>query len=78
MPLAFTVSRRASHFSSGSPMFEALASGVGHKGAHVGVAWDTGPMAGEDAPTVWVLLALPHNAHSGAFEPEVEASDACE
>jgi hypothetical protein len=49
--------------------------GVGHQGAHVGMARDSGPMPGKDSPAVGVLLALPHNAHTGALEPEVEAAD---
>jgi len=49
--------------------------GVGHKGAHVGIARDSGPVPGKDPSAVRVLLALPHNAHTGSFEPEVEAAD---
>jgi hypothetical protein len=54
------------------------ATGVGHKGSHVGVAWNSGPMPGKDTPAELVLLALPHNSHTGAFESEVEAADSCE
>lgn len=32
-------------------------------------------MPGKDSPAELVLLALPHNAHTGTFEAEVESSD---
>jgi hypothetical protein len=48
--------------------------GVGHKGAHVGIARDPGPVLGEDPPAEGVLLAEPHSSHSRTFEPEVKAT----
>jgi hypothetical protein len=60
------------------PPRPSCAFGVGHKGAHVGVARDSGPMSSEDTPAELVLLALPHNAHTGPLEAEVEAADAGE
>jgi hypothetical protein len=35
-------------------------------------------MPGKDSSAVVVLLALPHNAHSGPLEAEVESADTCE
>ncbi len=32
-------------------------------------------MPGKDSSTELVLLALPHNPHTGPLEPEVEAAD---
>jgi hypothetical protein len=58
------------------PPVPSLRSGVGHKGAHVWVAGDAGPVAREDALAEGVLLAEPHSAHTGALEAEVEPSDA--
>jgi hypothetical protein len=55
-----------------------LASGVGHKGAHVGMDRDSGPMLPEDPLTERVLLAEPHSSHTGPLEAEVEAADAGE
>jgi hypothetical protein len=54
------------------------ATGVGHKGAHVGMARYSGPMPGKDSAAEFVLLALPHNAHTGALEAKVESSDSAE
>jgi hypothetical protein len=39
---------------------------------------DTGPMPGKDPAAVLVLLALPHNAHAGTLEPEIESADPAE
>jgi len=52
-----------------------LALGVGHKGAHIAVAWDSGPMPGKDSLTVFVLLAEPHSSHTRPLQAEVEAAD---
>jgi hypothetical protein len=32
-------------------------------------------MPGKDPPAVLVLLALPHNTHSGALKAEIESAD---
>jgi hypothetical protein len=77
-PLAFSRSRRASHVSIGSPTFDALPSGVGHKGAHVRVDRDSGPMLPEDPLAERVLLAKPHSSHTGTLEAEIEPADAGE
>jgi hypothetical protein len=55
--------------------FQSRAFGVGHKGAHVGMARDSWPVPGKDPSAELVLLALPHNAHAGSFEAEVEPAD---
>ena len=49
--------------------------GVGHKGAHVGMARDSGPVPSKDPSAELVLLAEPHSAHSGPLEAEVEPAD---
>src|SRR5205085_566216 len=54
------------------------ARGVRHKGAHVGMAGDSGPMPGKDSAAVVVLLAEPQSSHTGALESEVEAADSRE
>jgi hypothetical protein len=51
------------------------ATGVGHKGAHVGIARDSGPMPGKHSPAEIVLLALPHNSHTGPLEAVIEAAN---
>jgi hypothetical protein len=35
-------------------------------------------MPGKDPTAVLVLLALPHNTHPGALEPEIESADPAE
>jgi hypothetical protein len=57
------------------PPVPSLRSGVGHKGAHVGMTRDPGPVPGKDPLAEGVLLAEPQSAHTGSFEPEVESSD---
>jgi hypothetical protein len=57
---------------------ESPAVGVGHKGAHVGMTRDSGPVPGKDPSAELVLLALPHNAHTGSLEPKVKPSDPAE
>jgi hypothetical protein len=52
--------------------------GVGHKGSHVTVNGDTGPMLVEDPLAERVLLAEPHSSHAGPLEPEIEPADAAE
>jgi hypothetical protein len=52
--------------------------GVGHKGAHVGITRDPGPVLRKDPPAERVLLAEPHSSHSRTFEPEVEPADPAE
>src|SRR3954469_20516417 len=42
------------------------------------MARDIGPMPGKDPPAVGVLLALPHNSHTGALEAEVESANSGE
>jgi hypothetical protein len=72
-PIAWRIAMKA---SGDRPV--SCATGVGHKGAHVGMARDTGPMPGKDPPAVLVLLALPHNAHPGTLEAEIESADPAE
>lgn len=53
-----------------------LAFGVGHKGAHVGMTGDSGPVLCEDPLAEGVLLAEPQSSHTRSLEPEIESSDA--
>jgi hypothetical protein len=76
--LAFSVCRRASNVSKPSRMFVTAALGVGHEGAHVGMAWDVGPVLGENLAAEGVKLALPQNSQTRSFESKVEPSDPCE
>jgi hypothetical protein len=71
-----SVCRRASKVSTPSRMFVTAALGVGHQGAHVGVAGDVGPVLGEDLPAEGVQLALPQNSQTRSLEAEVEPPDA--
>jgi hypothetical protein len=64
---------------AGEPAGEDVDSGgVGSDRAHVVVAGDVGPVAGEDAAAPRVELALPGDAHAGAFEAQIDSADAGE
>lgn len=54
---------------------ESAAFGVGHKGAHIGEAGNSGPVSSEDPSAELVLLAEPHSSHTGPLEPKVEPAD---
>jgi hypothetical protein len=54
------------------------ATGVGHKGAHVGMAGDPGPVLGEDPLAERVLLAEPHSSQTRPLEAKVEPADPAE
>jgi len=73
-----TSSRRTVHVSGLSPNWATDPTGVGHKGAHVGMARHSGPVPGKDPSAELVLLAEPHSSHTGPLEPEVESADAGE
>jgi hypothetical protein len=53
-------------------------TGVGHKGAHVGMTRDPGPVLREDPLAELVLLAEPHSAHTGALQAQVKSPDPAE
>jgi hypothetical protein len=69
----------SAHTFERSPVsFQSRSRGVGHKGAHVRVDRDSGPVLPEDPLTERVLLAEPHSSHTGTLEAEIEPADAGE